>query len=125
MKRILLSLATTVLGASLAFAQAGVTKEKVEGITNLSRVGTTVACAGAVTPAAIAGIKKMGFASVINLRLPDEPGNDIAAEEAAAESPAAEAVEEPAAEEAEAAAEAEEPAGQEAVAAGRSSGEAR
>lgn len=84
MKRILLSLAVSVLGASLAFAQAGVTKDKMEGVTNLSRVGTTVACAGAVTPAAIAGIKKMGFASVINLRLPDEPGNDIAAEEAAA-----------------------------------------
>lgn len=84
MKRILLSLAVSVLGASFAAAQAGVTKDKVEGITNLSRVGTTVACAGAVTPAAVAGIKKMGFASLINLRMPDEPGNDIAAEEAAA-----------------------------------------
>jgi len=85
MKRVLLSLAMTTLGVSLAFGQASqVTKEKVEGITNLSRVGTTVACAGAVTPAAIAGIKKMGFASIINLRLTEEPGNDIAAEEAAA-----------------------------------------
>ncbi|MSV34351.1 MAG: hypothetical protein EXQ47_01960 [Bryobacterales bacterium] len=84
MKRVLLSFALTVLGASVAAAQAGVTKDKVEGITNLSRVGTTVACAGAVTPAAVAGIKKMGFASIINLRMPNEPGNDLAAEEAAA-----------------------------------------
>ena len=45
---------------------------------------TTVACAGAVTPAAVAGIKKMGFASIINLRFATEPGADIDAEAAAA-----------------------------------------
>ena len=84
MKRVLLSLAVAAVTASLAVAQSQVTKDKVEGITNLSRVGTTVACAGAITPASVAGIKKMGFASIINLRLPDEPGSDIAAEEAAA-----------------------------------------
>ena len=85
MKRVLLSLAMMSLGVSIAAGQASqVTKEKVEGIVNLSRVGTTVACAGAITPASVAGIKKMGFASIINLRLPNEPGSDIAAEEAAA-----------------------------------------
>jgi uncharacterized protein (TIGR01244 family) len=65
-------------------AQAQVTKDTVPGITNLSRVETTVACAGAVTPSAVSEIKKMGFVSIINLRQPTEPGADIDAETAAA-----------------------------------------
>ncbi len=68
----------------LSAAQAQVTKQSVPGITNLARVETTVACAGAVTPSAVADIKKMGFASIINLRQPTEPGADIDAEAAAA-----------------------------------------
>jgi uncharacterized protein (TIGR01244 family) len=65
-------------------AQAQVTKDTVPGITNLSRVETTVACAGAVTPSAVSEIKKMGFVSIINLRQPTEQGADIDAEAAAA-----------------------------------------
>ena len=65
-------------------AQAQVTKDTVPGITNLSRVETTVACAGAVTPSAVSEIKKMGFVSIINLRQPTEPGADVDAEAAAA-----------------------------------------
>jgi uncharacterized protein (TIGR01244 family) len=65
-------------------AQAQVTKESVPGITNLARVETTVACAGAVTPSAVADIKKMGFVSIINLRQPTEQGADIDAESSAA-----------------------------------------
>jgi uncharacterized protein (TIGR01244 family) len=65
-------------------AQAQVTKDSVPGITNLARVETTVACAGAVTPSAVAEIKKMGFTSIINLRQPTEQGADIEAEAAAA-----------------------------------------
>jgi len=72
------------MGMSLAVAQTQVKKSTVPGITNFAQVETTVACAGAVTPAAVAGIKKMGFASVINLRLATEPGADIDAEAAAA-----------------------------------------
>src|SRR5215472_16937150 len=68
----------------LSAAQAQVTKETVPGITNLARVETTVACAGAVTPSAVSEIKKMGFASIINLRQPTEQGADIDAEAAAA-----------------------------------------
>ena len=64
--------------------QAQVTKETVPGITNFARVETTVACAGAVTPSAVAEIKKMGFVSVINLRQPSEQGADIEAQAAAA-----------------------------------------
>jgi uncharacterized protein (TIGR01244 family) len=72
--------AAVLIGA----AEAQVTKDTVPGITNLSRLETTVACAGAVTPSAVAEIKKMGFASIINLRQPTEQGADIDAETAAA-----------------------------------------
>jgi uncharacterized protein (TIGR01244 family) len=56
----------------------------VEGVVNFAQVETTVACAGAVKPAALAAIKKMGFQSVINLRMASENGAEIDAETAAA-----------------------------------------
>ena len=62
----------------------GVTKETMPGVTNFARVETTIACAGATTPGAVAGIKKMGYASIINLRQASEPGADIEGEAAAA-----------------------------------------
>jgi uncharacterized protein (TIGR01244 family) len=61
-----------------------VTKEKVEGVTNFNRLENTVACAGATKPQAVAEIKKMGFASIINLRQASEPEADLEAEAAAA-----------------------------------------
>ncbi|MEO8099335.1 MAG: sulfur transferase domain-containing protein [Acidobacteriota bacterium] len=84
MKRTFLILSVAAMAISGALAQSQVKKSTVEGITNFAQVETTVACAGAVTPAAVAGIKKMGFASIINLRLGDEKGADIDAEAAAA-----------------------------------------
>src|SRR5207237_4785757 len=65
-------------------AQVSIKKSDVPGITNLVQVETTVACAGAVTPEAVASIKRMGFASIINLRLATEPGASIEEEAAAA-----------------------------------------
>src|SRR3954464_4346237 len=82
MKRISLILTIAALGASLAVAQ--VKKSTVAGVTNFAQVETTVACAGATTPESLAGIKKMGFASVINLRLATEQGANLDAEAAAA-----------------------------------------
>jgi uncharacterized protein (TIGR01244 family) len=61
-----------------------VTKETVPGVTNFARVETTVACAGATRAEAVPEIKKMGFASIINLRLPTESGADVDGEAAAA-----------------------------------------
>jgi uncharacterized protein (TIGR01244 family) len=69
--------------AGLAAAQE-VTKETVPGIRNLARLQTTVACAGAITPEAVADIKKMGFVSIVNLRLATEAGAEVEKEEAAA-----------------------------------------
>jgi uncharacterized protein (TIGR01244 family) len=71
-------------GITAALAQSKVTKETVPGITNLARLETTVACAGAVTPKAVAEIKKMGFKAIFNLRLPTESGADIEGATAAA-----------------------------------------
>jgi uncharacterized protein (TIGR01244 family) len=77
------ALAAVVLVASSALAQL-VTKETVPGITNFSKVGTTIACAGATTPEAIGEVKKLGYNAVINLRQANEPGADIEAATAAA-----------------------------------------
>ena len=76
-------IAVACVGALSVRAQE-VTKETVEGITNFSRIQTTVACAGAVKADAIPKIKDMGFVSVINLRQATEPGADVETEEAAA-----------------------------------------
>jgi uncharacterized protein (TIGR01244 family) len=84
MKQILLMAAIVTIGVSVAAAQSQVKKSTVPGITNFAQVETTVACAGAVTPASVAGIKNMGFASIINLRLANEQGADIDGEAAAA-----------------------------------------
>ena len=77
------ALAAVVLVASSALAQL-VTKETVPGITNFSKVGTTIACAGATTPEAIGEVKKLGYNAVINLRQANEAGADIEAATAAA-----------------------------------------
>jgi uncharacterized protein (TIGR01244 family) len=76
----------TLLGLAMValLASAQVKKSTVEGVTNFAQVETTVACAGATTPDALAGIKKMGYASVINLRLPTEQNANLEAEAAAA-----------------------------------------
>jgi uncharacterized protein (TIGR01244 family) len=84
MKHLCLIFAVVTIGVSVATAQSQVKKSTIPGITNFAQVETTVACAGAVTPEAVAGIKKMGFASIINLRLDTEKGADIDAEAAAA-----------------------------------------
>ena len=70
--------------ATVALAAQEVTKPEVAGVRNLSRLETTVACAGATGPEAMPAIKKMGFVSVINLRLATEQGADIEKGEAAA-----------------------------------------
>lgn len=62
----------------------GVTRETVPGVTNFKRLDTTIACAGATTAAAVPELKKMGYASIIDLREASEPGADIDGETAAA-----------------------------------------
>ncbi len=66
-------------------ALAQVTKREMPGIRNYSRVDATVGCGGAVDPAAMAALKNEGYVSVINLRQASEPGADIEAGRAAAQ----------------------------------------
>ncbi len=82
--RLLVVTACLVGVCAVAPHAQSVTKVSVPGVTNFARVETTIACAGATTPAAVAELKKMGFASVVNLREASEPGADIDAEAAAA-----------------------------------------
>ena len=84
MKHLNQLLTVITIAAFVAVAQAQVTKSTVPGVTNFAQVQTTVACAGATTPESAAAIKKMGFASIINLRLADEQGANIEAQAAAA-----------------------------------------
>ena len=74
----------TIVGLTATAATAQVVRQEVPGIRNFAKVESTVACAGAITPAAIPEIKKMGYASIINLRLATEQGADIEANVAAA-----------------------------------------
>jgi len=80
--RLALFTAAVCLMATGVIAQ--VVKQEIPGIRNFAQVESTVACAGAITPVAIQEIKKMGYASIINLRLATEPGADIDANIAAA-----------------------------------------
>jgi uncharacterized protein (TIGR01244 family) len=73
-----------VAGAGASVLAQQVTKENVPGIRNLSRLETTVACAGATEVEAIPAVKKMGFVSMINLRQASEPGANVPESQAAA-----------------------------------------
>src|SRR5262245_44399260 len=83
-RRLTLAVLGLVTAAVVAAHAQQVTKENVEGVSNFARLETTVACAGATKADAVPEIKKMGFASIINLRLPTENGAEIEAEAAAA-----------------------------------------
>jgi uncharacterized protein (TIGR01244 family) len=56
-----------------------------EGVVNYTRVDATVACAGATPPEAMAGLKELGFISVINFRTEGERGAMIEESRTAAE----------------------------------------
>ncbi len=75
--------AAFLLTAASAPAQQP-TKQNVDGITNFARVETTVACGGTTSPEAVPELKKMGFVSIINLRLSSERDAKIPEEEEAA-----------------------------------------
>jgi uncharacterized protein (TIGR01244 family) len=77
-----LALALSIL-VGVVSAQS-VTKPTVSGVTNFSRLESTIACAGATTPAGVGEVKKLGYKTIINLRQASEPGADVEAEQAAA-----------------------------------------
>lgn len=66
------ALAVVLLGTAVSAQQ--VTKKQIPGISTFAQIESTIACGGATTPEAIREIRKMGFKSVINVRLASEPG---------------------------------------------------
>ena len=76
--------ATGIIALSIGAVAAQVTKETVPGVVNFARVETTVACAGATTPEAVAEVKRLGYGSIVNLRQASEAGANVEAEAAAA-----------------------------------------
>ena len=81
-----LSVFTTLAALSVGAAALAqhVTEKSVAGVTNFKALETTIACAGATTAAAVPELKKMGYASIINLRQASENGANIEEETAAA-----------------------------------------
>jgi uncharacterized protein (TIGR01244 family) len=79
---LLATLAVALLGG-VASAQE-VTKPAVAGVRNFAKLDATIACGGATTLDGIAELKKLGYASIINLRQASEAGADIDASKAAA-----------------------------------------
>ena len=84
--KVSLSVATALAALSISAAAIAqqVTEKTVEGVTNFKALETTIACAGATTSKAIPDLKKMGYASIINLRLASENGANIEESTAAA-----------------------------------------
>lgn len=60
-------------------------KETVDGIRNYTKVDTTIGCAGATDPKAMAAIASFGYKAVLNLREASEEGALIPESKAAAE----------------------------------------
>ena len=73
----------SIMLSALLVAQAPV-KTTVPGAINVTRVDATIACGGATTPEAFPELKKLGFASIVNLRRAQESGVDIPGATAAA-----------------------------------------
>jgi len=75
------------LAAAIAVPLAAqVRKTELAGVRNYSKVDATVGCAGATDPSAMKALRAEGYVSVINLRTAAEPGADIEAGRAAAQS---------------------------------------
>jgi uncharacterized protein (TIGR01244 family) len=75
------------IAAAIAVPLAGqVRKAELPGVRNYSKVDATVGCAGATDASAMKALKAEGYVSVINLRTATEPGADIEAGRAAAQS---------------------------------------
>ena len=67
----------TILALTLAIPALAQTKEERPGIVNYTRVDAVVACGGATETKALDGLRKDGFKTVINLRMPSEQGANI------------------------------------------------
>jgi uncharacterized protein (TIGR01244 family) len=60
--------------AWMSLSAQQVTKKEIAGISTFAQVESTIACGGSTTPDAIREIKRLGFKTVVNLRLASEQG---------------------------------------------------
>jgi uncharacterized protein (TIGR01244 family) len=67
----------TLLALAVAVPSIAQTKQERPGIVNFTQVDAVVACGGATETKALDGLRKDGFKTVINLRLPTEQGANI------------------------------------------------
>jgi uncharacterized protein (TIGR01244 family) len=73
-------------GASQTPAQqAAPAAGAVPGVRNFTKVDSTIACGGALSPEAFEALKQAGYKSIVNLRAASEQGNDVEAAKKAAE----------------------------------------
>jgi uncharacterized protein (TIGR01244 family) len=82
--RVVAVLVVAAVFSSHQAAAQQVTKPTVPGVTNFAKLETTIACAGATTPEAVPELKKMGYASIVNMRLANETGANVEGEAEAA-----------------------------------------
>ena len=73
------SSAIGVAGALLAVTVSAqqIVKKDIPGISTFAQLETTIACGGSTRPEAIPELGRMGFKSVINLRLASEEGAQV------------------------------------------------
>jgi uncharacterized protein (TIGR01244 family) len=83
MQRHLYVFAMLALAAATSLSAQEVTRKDISGISTFAQVESTIACGGSTTPQAIREIGRMGFKSVVNLRLASEQGARIDEEGAA------------------------------------------
>ena len=80
------SVLLTIVAISIAgpMTAARAQEEAPDGVVNYTRIDATVACAGATPPEAMAGLKQLGFVSVINFRTAGEQDAKVEEGKAAA-----------------------------------------
>ncbi|MGH9159392.1 MAG: beta-lactamase hydrolase domain-containing protein [Vicinamibacteraceae bacterium] len=79
MRRRAVAFAAALIGSAtllhaVAIGRQAEQQQALPGARNYTRVDATVACGGATSGEAFPELKRQGFASVINLRQPSEPG---------------------------------------------------
>ena len=77
-------LALVAIGIAGPVTAVGAQEEAPDGVVNYTRIDATVACAGATPPEAMAGLKQLGFVSVINFRTAGEQDAQVEEGKAAA-----------------------------------------
>ena len=84
---IVLGLAVTLGAWQAASSQAvqAPAKDVVAGVRNFTKVDSTIACGGALSPEAFAALKEAGYRSIVNLRTASEQGASVEDEQKAAQ----------------------------------------